>query len=134
MKTLKTTSESSEKARAFTLVELMVAITIICILAALIFPAFASAKAKSNRIKCVNNLKQIGLVLRGFANSNDNRFPWQLTLGGLKYHFGSENPMCTKSVFSLQAIKIENGGCEDELTILNLLFIQRITGRFVGYR
>ena len=117
------------RSKGFTLTEVLV---VIAIIAALLLPALA--KAKSNQIKCVNNLKQIGLVLRGFANSNDNRFPWQLTLGGLKYHFGSENPMCTKSVFSLQAIKIENGGCEDELTILNLLFIQRITGRFVGYR
>ena len=93
-------------AQAFTLIELLVAIAIIGILTTLLLPVLARAKASSNRIKCVNNLAQIGKAFRGFADSNDNRFPWQLTPGGLKYQFGDEDPKCTQTVFSLPAMKL----------------------------
>ena len=66
--------------RAFTLIELLVVIAIIGILASMLLPALAKAKAKSNRIKCVANLGQIAKAYRGFAADNDQRFPWMLAL------------------------------------------------------
>jgi len=45
----------------------------------MLLPALAKAKAKANRIKCVNNLGSIGKSTTGFADANSQRAPWQLT-------------------------------------------------------
>jgi prepilin-type N-terminal cleavage/methylation domain-containing protein/prepilin-type processing-associated H-X9-DG protein len=58
----------------FTLIELLVVIAIISILAALLLPAFARAKQRSQRTACLANLKQIGIAFTIYLGDSQDRF------------------------------------------------------------
>ena len=93
----------------FTLTELLVSISIIGTLLGILLPTLAMAKAKVNRIKCVNNVGQVGKALLAFAADNSERMPWQPTPFAKTAHFGSQDPLSTRAIVSLQAVKPELG-------------------------
>lgn len=62
-------------ARAFTLVEMLVVMTIIAILAALLVPALGRAKESARATVCLSNLHQVGIALQLYVQENHNRLP-----------------------------------------------------------
>src|SRR3954467_699588 len=61
--------------RAFTLIELLVVIAIIAILAAILFPVFASARERARQSSCTNNLKQLGTAFQLYIEAWDEVYP-----------------------------------------------------------
>ena len=69
------TSRSESRSNAFTLIELLVVIAIIAILAAILFPVFATAREKARGTACTNNLKQLGIGLMQYVQDYDEMYP-----------------------------------------------------------
>lgn len=65
------------KRNAFTLLELVIVISIIATLAAILFPVFARARERARRSTCASNLSQVGMALNAYAHDYDGRFPAQ---------------------------------------------------------
>jgi prepilin-type N-terminal cleavage/methylation domain-containing protein/prepilin-type processing-associated H-X9-DG protein len=68
-------AQSTINRNGFTLIELLVVIAIIAILASLLLPSLARAKEAGKRIKCLNNMRQLGLSLMMYTDENDSHLP-----------------------------------------------------------
>ena len=82
----------------FTLMEMLVVIAIMTIVASIVVPAIFNARKKARLAECMSNLKQIGISLQMYAQSNGDRYPiWpdpsrpEFTDGGLNYALDATN-------------------------------------------
>jgi prepilin-type N-terminal cleavage/methylation domain-containing protein/prepilin-type processing-associated H-X9-DG protein len=92
MKLQKLSGKNRQDVNGFTLIELLVVIAIIAILAAILFPVFAKAKAKAQQTTCSSNLKQIGMAFQMYAQDYDG---WIFTSAKLNGG-GYESPWHTR--------------------------------------
>lgn len=114
--------------RAMTLVEVLVVVVVVTIIAAFyLMPPLAQGPARSPRIQCLNNLKQVGLAARVWEGDNENKFPWSIaqTNGGSMEFTAGPNLWRHFQVMSneLSTPKVLTCPADDRLAATNFTYV-----------
>ncbi len=110
----------SRAPRAFTIVELLVVISIVTILASFLMPAFARVREAADRLQCSNNMRQIGCAILSYADDNNDRVPSMQCITGE-----------TNDRFFGNAMALTTGSGE-KLDGLGVLLSQALGGGYVS--
>ena len=89
--------------QAFTLIELLVVIAIITLIAAILFPVFASAREKARQTECMSNLKQMGEGVLQYVQDNDESWPYDACGDHLANALG-----CTQGTYTTSTLNNQN--------------------------
>ena len=81
--------------RGFTMIELLVVITIIAMMISLLLPALSRARGIAQRVQCATNLRSIGQAIQIYAANNENQYPC--------------NSSMAKSGFAIPFLSMTNG-------------------------
>lgn len=75
MRRLGAEGDAMRRSRGFSLIELLVVVSIVALLAGLLLPAISMVKESARKMVCATNLRQIGLAILAYANDNHGTFP-----------------------------------------------------------
>ena len=101
------------RSTAFTLIELLVVIAIIAILAAILLPALAKSRLRSQEAYCLNNMRQIGIGIELYASDYDGRLPLCRSYGR---RWGSDHALRNDEMYLPELLEPYVGRNPNQLT------------------
>jgi type II secretory pathway pseudopilin PulG len=123
--------KTPQRENGMTIIELVIVIVVVVILAGMLLPA-GRGKANPRRIKCVNNLKNVGLAYRIYASDNQELFPWERKATNapvppaesdlLKFFLAVTNELSTPKILICPADNREEGASWSNLSSQNISY------------